>query len=264
MNKNSIVNDTEILDLARKSAMRCGQEILACMNEMDVQFKGFSTNPVTDADKAAESITKKILQDARPDDGLLGEEGTNKESQSGLRWVFDPLDGTVNYMYTVPHWCFSISCEEFDGVVWAPRVGLVYDVLRKEVFTAIQGSGAFLNDQPIHVNDTNDLSKSLIATEFSYDTEKRASQARVFSDVLVKSRDIRSCGSSALDLCWVACGRWDGFYEEELKSWDWSAGSLIVQEAKGIITPLGTGVIASAPGINDTLQKFVKINRYSK
>lgn len=251
-------DDKEFLDIAIEAVTTAAQNILSYREPMGIRFKSESTNPVTAADKAAEKIIKNILKKIRPDDGLIGEEGSDVKSKTGLRWVFDPLDGTVNYMYKIPHWAISISCEDFDGVQWNPRIGVIYDVTRNEIFSAIRNYGSTLNGSHISVNETLDFSKALVSTEYSYNREKRLYQAEIMSKLLTEVRDIRSCGSSALDLCWVACGRLDGFYEDELSLWDWSAGSLIVQEAGGLITPLGTGVVASPRSIHERLYQFVK------
>lgn len=251
-------NDSDLLRVAHKAAVECRKILPSYMKDTTIEFKQANTNPVTNADKAAEAITQQIIQTERPQDGLIGEEGSEKASKSGLRWVFDPLDGTVNYTYSIPHWAFSISCEEFDGSSWLPRIGLVYDFLRNEEFTAIRGGGARLNREPIAINNGTDLNKSLLATEFSYDIKKRIHQVNILSHILPKVRDVRSYGSSALDLCWVACGRLDGFYENDLKIWDWSAGSLIVQEAGGVVSPLEDGVIASGQGIHRQIESIVR------
>jgi myo-inositol-1(or 4)-monophosphatase len=255
---NVKINDSELLNIAIEASQAATQEILSYLSPTDIEFKTESTNPVTAADKAAEIAIKNILKKTRPDDGLIGEEGSDVKSKTGFRWVFDPLDGTVNYMYQIPHWAISVSCEEFDGAKWRPRIGVIYDVLRNETFSAIRNQGAFLNKSQIKVNKTKDFSKALISTEFSYDRQNRSYQAAILSKLLLEVRDIRSCGSSALDLCWVACGRWDGFYENELSIWDWSAGSLIVQEAGGLVTALGTGIVASSRPIHKKLNQLVK------
>ncbi|MDP3372318.1 MAG: inositol monophosphatase family protein [Candidatus Paracaedibacteraceae bacterium] len=251
-------DENELLELATKAAISAGQKILSYAHPIQVEFKSDNTNPITDADKLGETVIKNIIMQARPNDGIIGEEGTNIKSKTGLRWVFDPLDGTINYIYKIPHWAVSISCEEFDGWCWKPKVGVIYDIARNEIFSAIKNNGAVLNDSKIAVNEIKDFSEALLSTEYSYNRRKRLYQTKIMSDLLLKVRDIRSCGSSVLDLCWVACGRFDGFYENELSPWDWSAGSLIVQEAGGIITPLGTGIIASPQLIHKKLCQFVK------
>lgn len=252
------INDSELLDIALEALEAARHVILSYLSPRVIKFKSENTNPVTAADKAAEIAITNVLKKARPEDGLIGEEGSNVKSKTGLRWVFDPLDGTVNYMYQIPHWAISISCEEFDGTQWNPRIGVIYDIIRNETFTAIRNQGAFLNRSEIKVNMTKNFSNALIATEFSYNRQIRFHQSEIFSTVILEVRDVRSCGSSALDLCWVACGRWDGFYENELSIWDWSAGSLIVQEAGGLVTPLGTGIVASSQPIHKKLNQLVR------
>lgn len=257
MKKPKII-DGELLDIALEAVQAARHVILSYLSPTVIKFKSENTNPVTAADKAAEIAITNVVKKARPEDGLIGEEGSDVKSKTGLRWVFDPLDGTVNYVSQVPHWGISISCEEFDGTKWNPRIGVIYDIIRNETFTAIRNQGAFLNRSEIKVNMTKNLSKALIATEFSYNRQNRSLQAEIFSRLLLEVRDLRSCGSSALDLCWVACGRWDGFYENELSIWDWSAGSLIVQEAGGLVTPLGTGIVASTRPIHKKLNQVLR------
>src|SRR5262249_30069285 len=153
---------------------------------------------------------------------------------SGRRWVIDPLDGTVNYLYRLPAWCVSVALE--DGGESA--VGVVHDPLRDEMFTAERGAGARLNGEPIHVSGEERPERALIATGFSYDSEERARQAEIVSRVLPAFRDIRRAGAAALDLSYLACGRVDGYFERGLKHWDWAAARLIVTEAGGAVEEL--------------------------
>lgn len=249
---------SQLLELAVRAAKGCALEITQYLNPKILHYKSSSTDPLSQADRAGEAIIKKLIMKERPYDGLLGEEGSDIASNSHLRWVFDPLDGTVNYLYKIPHWAISIACERFDGIHWDTVCAAVYDVKREEIFTAIDGRGAYLNGDQIQVNHIDTLTKALIATEFSYLSQSRASQGKVLAELLPKVRDIRSYGSSVLDLCWVAAGRVDGFYESELSRWDWSAACLIVKEAGGSVSPFHTGVIASTPFLHASLCDLVQ------
>lgn len=236
----------ELIQLAINIVKYCSQQITSSSPMQDIEYKCSNTDPVTVTDKFIESIIAQKLSAIRPQDGLIGEEGTLRLSRNGLRWVCDPLDGTVNYIYNIPHYCISVSCEQLKSKIWQPIVGVVFDLARQELFTAMHGGGAMMNDQYIQVNNAQRVNDALIATEFSYIHSHRLKQIKAANHILSQAKDIRSSGSSALDLCWVASGRYDAFYEDELQLWDWSAGSLIVQEAGGVISKLGSGVIASA------------------
>jgi myo-inositol-1(or 4)-monophosphatase len=172
------------------------------------------------------------------------------------------LDGTVNYLFRIPWWSVSVAVEDGDGIV----AGAVYHPSLDEMFTATRHGGAFLNDEPIRVSDRTELSTAMIATGFSYDAEERTEQARVVARVIPLARDIRRFGSAALDLCSVACGRFDAFYEGTPRHWDTAAGSLIVREAGGVFTdrrpnPLRGGlVIASNAALHDELIALVTDN----
>jgi myo-inositol-1(or 4)-monophosphatase len=222
----------------------------------DVESKSTVTDLVSEADTASEAAIRELLAAERPDDGLLAEEGSAQQSASGRRWVIDPLDGTVNYLYRFPVWCVSVALEDEGGSV----VAVVHDPLREETFTAERGSGARLNGQPIHVSGEERPERALIATGFSYSAEVRASQADVLSRVLPRFRDIRRAGAAALDLCYLAAGRLDGYYERGLKHWDWAAASLIVTEAGGAVAELPgepAGLAAASPGLLPRLLELV-------
>jgi myo-inositol-1(or 4)-monophosphatase len=224
----------------------------------DVQTKTSATDPVSEADRASESLLVASLRDARPQDGLLGEEGADRESASGLRWVLDPLDGTVNYLYGLPSWSVSVACEAHDGDDWRSVVGAVHDPLRRETFRATRGRGAWLGDRRLAVNDPVPLEGALIATGFAYSQQARARQAHVVADLLPRVRDVRRLGSAALDLCYVAAGRYDGYYEDSTSRWDWAAGALIAAEAGARVTPLpapdgNAGMAVSGPALHDAL-----------
>ncbi len=210
---------------------------------------------VSDADRAAEEAISDLLRSARPDDGLLGEEGLDAGGTSGRRWVVDPLDGTTNYLYRLRAWCVSVALEDADGGL----VGVVHDPLNDETFVAWRGGGAWLNGEPIRVRDHDRLETALVATGFGYEAEIRAGQAELLMRVLPRVRDVRRAGAAALDLCHVAAGRLDGYYERGLKPWDSAAGALLVQEAGGRVLPLAggrSGLVAAGPRLVDALREL--------
>lgn len=194
-----------------------------------------------------------LLAAERSADGILSEESPEKPATSGLRWVIDALDGTVNHLYGIPQCAVSIAVEEHRDHEWTAVVGVVHDPIRSETFSAVRDGGAALNGTPVRVNEPIPLSQALIATEFAYTADSRRRQATTVSRVLPEARDVRCTGSSALDLCWTATGRFDAFYENELERWDWAAGRLIVEEAGGVTTPIGSGVLAAGPTLHHEL-----------
>jgi myo-inositol-1(or 4)-monophosphatase len=221
-----------------------------------VERKSSRTDMVSDADRDAEALIQELLAVERPEDGLLGEEGSQSDGASGRRWVVDPLDGTTNYLYRFPAWVVSVALEDGDGGL----VGVVHDPLRGEMFAAARGQGARLNGAEIAVSGVESLDTALIGTGFGYDSDRRAQQAEVVARVLPRVRDIRRAGAAALDLCMVACGRLDGYYERGLNAWDWSAGSLIASEAGASVRPLPGepfGLLAASPAIAEDLAALV-------
>ncbi|MDT0345108.1 inositol monophosphatase family protein [Streptomyces litchfieldiae] len=243
-----------LLRLAVAAAHRGGAELTRRAGKATgVAFKSTATDPVSDADRASESAVVELLTRERPGDGLLGEEGAERAGDSGLRWVIDPLDGTVNYLYGIQHSAVSVACERWDGDGWRPEVGAVYDPARDETFSAALGAGAHMNGRPLAVNDPVAPAAALVATGFAYAAASRARQAAVVAELLPRVRDIRSGGSAALELCWVAVGRCDAYYEDELSRWDWAAGALIATEAGAVVTPLGSGVTAAGPALHAAL-----------
>jgi myo-inositol-1(or 4)-monophosphatase len=210
---------------------------------------------VSDADRDAETLIRDLLAAERPDDGLLGEEGSLVEGSSGRRWVVDPLDGTTNYLYRFPAWAVSVALEDGhtpSGGTGGTLVGVVHDPLRGETFAASRGEGATLNGAEIAVSGAQRLDSALIGTGFAYAAQRRAAQAEVAARILPRVRDIRRAGAAALDLCMVACGRLDGYYERGLNAWDWAAGSLIATEAGATVAPLPGepfGLVVASPAI---------------
>lgn len=226
-------NSRELLDLAVRLARQAGALLVdyADKRGLDVDTKSSATDPVSEADRASERLISGGLADARPDDGLLGEEEeANRTGSSGLTWVVDPLDGTVNFLYGIPAWCVSICCEDAEGGL----VAVIHDPNRGETFAARRGQGATLNGRPIRVSPARGLNQALIATGFAYGSQIRGDQGRWVADLLTTARDIRRVGAAALDLAWTAAGRFDGFYEFALRRWDRAAGMLLIEEAGGV------------------------------
>lgn len=251
---------SDLLDLALSAARAAGALLLEHFREpaRGVGTKSTPTDLVSEADRASEELVLGRIRDGRPDDGILAEEGGRADSASGLVWVVDPLDGTVNYLYGFPAWCVSVAAEDDEGVL----VGVVRDPLRRETFLAVRSGGAWLGEEPLRVNDPVELEQALVATGFSYQREHRRSQARVVGDVAVEARDIRRMGSAALDLCSLAAGRVDGYYEDSVSKWDWAAGALIAAEAGAVVETLPgpdgrEGVLAAGPGLFDALKGVV-------
>ncbi len=193
---------------------------------------------VTEFDMGAQDILAGRLGGAFPDHAILAEEGLSRPGASGYRWIVDPLDGTTNYAHTFPVFTVSAALER-DGRM---ELGLVYDPMREEMFSARLGGGAFLNGRPIRVSEVGDLGKSLLATGFPYDIRTSpANNLDHWRRFLLRAQAVRRCGSAAMDLCYVACGRFDGFWELKLKPWDVAAGALIVSEAGGRVTDFRGG-----------------------
>ena len=255
------VDPTELLELASEVARRGGEMLLDRFGEpaRGVHTKTTPTDLVSDADRDSEKLILDLIRSRRPDDGVVAEEGGGEDSSTGLRWIVDPLDGTVNFLYRIPVWAVSIGVEDFDGAL----IGVVFDPNRDELFAAIRGRGATLNDEAIAVSDQDDLSQALVGTGFAYDAQVREAQAAVVHKVLPRVRDVRRAGSAALDLASLASGRLDGFYEAHMEIWDRAAGVLIVQEAGGVVSdlppPLGhsVGVVAANPALHDELRGLV-------
>lgn len=241
---------SELLALATDAAgaavefLRAGREGMA--GEIDT--KSSPTDVVTAMDKAAEHLIVERLHAARPNDGVLGEEGGERSGSSGVRWVIDPIDGTVNYLYRLPSWSVSIAAE-VDGEVVA---GVVHDGPRDIAWTATRGGGAFRSGRQVHASTESELSRALVATGFSYVAERRRLQGRVLAEVLPRVRDIRRLGSAALDLCSAAAGHVDAYFEQSLHPWDLAAGGLIAQEGGCRVAglhgrPAGHALVVAAP-----------------
>lgn len=240
------------LELAERAARAAGDVLLSYYGRAPegLGSKSSATDPVTDADREAERAIRELLAAERPGDGLLAEEGSRSEAESGRRWIVDPLDGTVNFLYGFPAWAVSVALEDADGLA----AGVVLDPLRGEAFRAARGEGAALGGGPagaraLRASACTRLDAALVATGFSYEPERRAAQADVVRRALPRVRDVRRAGAAALDLAMLAAGRLDGYYERGLNVWDWAAGRLLVEESGGAVEELPgdpPGLVAAA------------------
>jgi myo-inositol-1(or 4)-monophosphatase len=218
----------ELLKLAVEVARRAGELLLRRRPaQLDVDTKTTPTDVVTGMDTASEQLIVEELRAVRPADGILAEEGSEHPGDSGVRWVIDPLDGTVNYLYGLPHWAVSIAAESGGDVV----AGAVFDPVKDELYAAATGGGATCNGEPIGCAHRADLSTALVATGFGYAAERRAAQGRVLAGLLPLVRDVRRRGTASLDLCSVARGQVDAYYERGMQPWDIAAGAVIAREA---------------------------------
>jgi myo-inositol-1(or 4)-monophosphatase len=260
------VSEAELLDVARAAAHAAAAELLARYEHAaeGLDTKTSATDPVSDADRAAETAIRALLAERRPDDAILGEEGgeTAGASASGVRWVVDPLDGTVNYLFGYPQWSVSVAAEDATGTV----VGVVLDPLRGEELSATR-SGPLLRDGAPVASGQREraatLGVALVATGFAYDAEVRARQAQVLERVLPRVRDVRRGGSAALDLAWTALGRCDAYWERGVKAWDVAAGALLCARAGLELHELpaaggmGSGLLAAPPALAGELLALV-------
>jgi myo-inositol-1(or 4)-monophosphatase len=245
------------LELAERAARAGGEVLMSYYGRAPegLGWKSSDTDLVSDADREAERVIRELLARERPNDGLIAEEGSYAEAESGRRWIVDPLDGTVNFLYELPAWAVSVALEDADGLA----VGVVHSPVLGETFSAARGAGASRAEtgRPLRVRDARELAHAMVATGFSYEPARREQQAEVVRRLLPLARDIRRAGAAALDLAWLAAGRLDGFYERGLKRWDWAAGHLLVEEAGGSVAWLDgepPGLVAAAtPELLDEL-----------
>ena len=244
----------ELLELARKVGLDAGALLMERPPAFEIESKSTAIDIATQMDKKAEKFIVESLLAARPDDGIIGEEGSAVESKSGITWVIDPLDGTVNYFYGLPGWNVSIAAKDKDGSI----VGVVTAPTINSTWWATRGGGAFYNGHQIHCNDPIALDRSLIATGFQYDVSHRISQLEDFSKLVPIVRDLRRNGAAAVDLCHVAMGALDGYYEAGLKEWDWAAGALVATEAGATFKNYGQGAMrismAAGPSLHSQLE----------
>lgn len=223
----------KILAVAIEAATKAGGMLKDNINGVrEVAFKG-KINLVTEMDRQSEREIVSVIRAVFPRHQILAEEDTRIETDSEFRWIIDPLDGTTNYAHGFPTFAVSIAVERAGEIA----AGVVYDPMRDELFTAVRGNGAYLNGKTIHVSSTDVLINSLLATGFPYDRlTSRENNMNYFSALLLSSQEIRRCGSAALDLCSVASGRLDGYWELKLQPWDVAAGICIVSEAGGTVS----------------------------
>ncbi len=259
--------ERELLEVAREAAEAGARELIEGLargsRALDVSTKSTPTDYVSDVDLAAERAVRAVLGERRPDDSILAEEGglSRGSSAAAVRWLVDPLDGTVNYVYGIPAFAVSVACEDESGTL----AGIVLDPVREECFEATRSGAALLNGDAIEIRErASDLATAMVATGFGYDAGVRARQAVVVSRVLPRARDIRRFGSAALDLVWTACGRFDAYYERGVNAWDVAAGALIAERAGLRVRSIPAtgedpaGIIAAPEGLIEELQALVR------
>jgi len=253
--------ERQLLAVAHEAAHAAAAELKQRYGgrQSGVRSKSGPTDLVSDADLAAEKAIRAVLAERRPDDAVLGEEG-GATGDGELRWVVDPLDGTINYLYEIPAFAVSVACEDVAGTI----AGVVLDPLRDEVFAATRSGEATLNGALIDAGERPDsLEMTMVATGFGYDRVWRARQADVVARVLPRVRDIRRVGAAALDLAWNACGRVDAFYERGLNVWDIAAGVLVCSRAGLAVREFPAagddrwGVMTAPPGLVDELYELI-------
>jgi len=243
------------LALAASAVHRQGRE-----RALEISTKSAPNDYVSDVDRRAEATIVERLAAARPHDGVLAEEGSARAGDSGVRWIVDPLDGTMNYVYGYPAYCSSVAAEVDGEVV----VGAVGESPIGSVFWAVRGGGAWQDDRRLAARRQTDLSRALVGTGFSYDARQRARQGAVVARLLDKVADIRRGGAAALDLCRLAAGQLDAYFELDLSPWDYAAGRLIAQEAGAEVLELpaahgkGPAVVGAGP---ELLPSFVALLR---
>jgi len=253
---------TDLVNLGTSIAHEVGAVALAGRKRglREVSTKSTSTDMVTEYDKLTEASIITALRAARPNDSIVAEEGGGHNGDSGITWFVDPIDGTTNFLYDLPTWTVSLGAHDADGelaaVVFCPPLG--------ETYTATRGGGAFLNGTRIYCNEINNIAHCLIATGFNYSPDNRLIQAARIPKIIANIRDIRRLGSASLDLCFVAVGRYDAYYEEHLFPWDLAAGTLIAKESGCIIGSIDGGevqpsaILASPPGVFTQIQDLIK------
>jgi myo-inositol-1(or 4)-monophosphatase len=251
-----------LLELATGVAHEAGEALRTAfgrLSELRISAKSTPTDLVSEADVATERLIRARLEAARPGDAILGEEGDDRPGTSGLRWVVDPLDGTVNFLFGIPQWCVSIAVEDAEGTL----AGVVHDPMRGETWAATRSGEVTLDGVPLRPPARGGLATALVATGFGYDAGVRARQAAIVARLLPRVRDVRRLGAAALDLAWVAGGRYDGYYEQGVKHWDVAAGALICARAGLAVHPLPatppaeSGLLVAAPAIADELLALV-------
>jgi myo-inositol-1(or 4)-monophosphatase len=253
-------DETELLDVATEAARAAASELMSRFGDRarGVETKSSPTDLVSEADVAAERAVREVLGRRRPDDRVLGEEG-GATGEGRLRWLVDPLDGTVNFLFGIPAFAVSIACEDDSGAL----AGVVLDVVRDECFAAVRSGPAALNGDAIRGSSREELATAMVATGFGYEASVRERQAEVVARVLPRVRDIRRVGAAALDLAWCACGRFDAYYERGVKPWDIAAGALICSRAGLEVRELpdtgddAGGLVVAPAAIADELFRLV-------
>ncbi|MGH2914019.1 MAG: inositol monophosphatase family protein [Solirubrobacteraceae bacterium] len=258
----SDLDDERVLLAVAEEAARAGAAELVerfGRRQRDVRAKSGPTDLVSEADLAAEAAIRDVLARCRPGDAILAEEG-GASGDGELRWVVDPLDGTINFLFGIPQFAVSVACEDEDGAI----VGVVLDPMREELFAASRTGSATLDGTSLAGSRCDSLAIALLATGFAYDAERRARQAQVLTRVLPRVRDIRRAGAAALDLAWCACGRCDAYYERGLAHWDWAAAGLICARAGMTVVALEpggdgepAGLLAAPPALAAELEALV-------
>jgi myo-inositol-1(or 4)-monophosphatase len=261
------VNQEELLQLAVSLARDAGALLLdrfQAGREPALASKSTPTDLVSEADLASERLIRDALGEARPADGFLGEEEGGGEGSSGLTWIVDPLDGTVNFLFGIPQWCVSVAVADREGSL----VGAIFDPCREELFATTREGDPLLNGVPIVAPErapltSEALASAMVATGFAYDASVRAAQAEVLARLIPRVRDIRRFGSAALDLAWTACGRYDAYFERTTKPWDIAAGTLVCERAGLTVRELPErerlpqGVLAAVPALAGPLFELV-------
>ena len=221
--------DDELLALATDVAHEAGAGLRDAFGQAGspMASKSTPTDLVSEADVGTERLIRARLEAARPDDAIMGEEGDDRPGTSGLRWVVDPLDGTVNFLFGIPQWCVSVACEDADGAL----AGVVFDPMRDEIWAATRERPADARRRAGPAVRREELATSLVATGFGYDAAVREVQAAFVARLLPRVRDLRRIGAAALDLCWTAAGRYDAYFERGVKHWDVAAGALLCERA---------------------------------
>ena len=252
----------ELVRLAERIAGEVGREAVRhrAAGLSLVATKSSPTDMVTEVDRAAEARIVTALRAARPRDGIVGEEGTSVDGTSGIRWLIDPIDGTTNFLYGLPGWAVSIAAADEDG----PVAGAVAVPGFADLFSAARGHGAHHDGHVIRCSDKAHLDTALVGTGFSYQPGRRAEQGMVMTAILPRVRDIRRFGAASVDLCFVASGRLDAYYETGLAPWDLAAGELIAREAGAAVSDLDGGpvqagsILACAPALHGPFVELLR------
>ena len=252
---------SDLLVLAESIAIKAGELLVNRPSKFELDQKSGVFDFATQMDHESEKLIVAEILTARPDDGLIGEEGANRESKSGVTWVIDPIDGTVNYLYDIPGWCISIAAKDKDGGL----VGVVYSPATQSLWKASRGGGAFLNGNPIKCNDPVGLDRALVGSGFAYDIEKRKIQAALVARLLPQIRDLRRLGACAVDICHVASGSLDAYFEAGVNEWDYAAAGLVATEAgatisidRGIWNGEKNMVIVAGPALHPALSAQIR------